>query len=58
MSQTLDMRGKTITTYIVFHATEALRDMDEGNVLAAALEGADVSIYFRGPAVKVLTRSA
>jgi predicted peroxiredoxin/TusA-related sulfurtransferase len=127
VSQTLDMRGKTITTYIAFHAAKALRDMDDGNVLelrtddaeaidtdlrawcqatgnrllsaerdeagrtyriekhtmppqgrslalvvsdagleellsplgfalAAALEGTEVSIYFQGPAVKVLTK--
>jgi predicted peroxiredoxin/TusA-related sulfurtransferase len=29
----IDMRGKTITTYIVFHAAEKLQDMKEGEVL-------------------------
>lgn len=127
MSQILDMHGKTITTYIAFHAAQALRDLGDGDVLevhadaseaidtdlrtwchvtgnrllsadpdktgrlyriekhtappsryslamvvsdagleellsplgfalAAALEGTDVSIYFQGPAVKVLTK--
>jgi predicted peroxiredoxin/TusA-related sulfurtransferase len=128
MSQTLDMRGKTITTYTAFQAAKVLRDMDDGSVLelraneteaidtdlrawcqatgnrllsaerddagrryrikkhtmpphgrslalvvsdagleellsplgfalAAALEGTEVSIYFQGPAVKVLTKN-
>ena len=127
MHQTLDVRGKSITTYIAYQAADALRGMDDGSVLelrtdaaeaidndmragceatgnrllstehdgtstlyqiekrsapprsrtlamvvsdagleellsplafalAAALEGTGVSIYFQGPAVRVLTR--
>lgn len=33
MAQTIDVRGKTISTYIAYHAAEALRDMQVGNVL-------------------------
>ena len=29
----LDMRGKLITTYILYHAVEALQTMNEGDVL-------------------------
>lgn len=126
--RTLDMRGRTISTFIAYHAATALKDMDEGETLeivaddyepvendinawcrmtghtlvriepqgdsrryvirkappapppdralavvisnpgleellsplgftlAAALTGADVHIYFQGPAVKVLAR--
>ena len=33
MSPTLDLRDKSITTYIAYQATEALRRLDEGDVL-------------------------
>lgn len=127
MSQTLDVHGKSITTYIAFHAAEALGSMADGSVLelqtdsteaidndvrawcrvtgnrlisaenglggicfriekhavekrrrsaalvisdpgleellsplgfalAAALEGVEVSIYFQGPAVRILAK--
>ena len=31
--ESIDMRGKTITTYIIFHAAEKLQAMNEGEIL-------------------------
>lgn len=33
MTQAIDLRGKTATTYIAYHAAEVLREMPPGNVL-------------------------
>jgi hypothetical protein len=35
----IDMTGKTITTYIVYHAAVKLREMNEGEVLEIVTDG-------------------
>lgn len=41
MAETLDLRGKTISTYIAYQAAEALREMDEGHVLELRTDDAE-----------------
>jgi predicted peroxiredoxin len=63
-SASLDMRGRTITTFIAYQAAQQLSSVAEGDTLelltgfalAAALEGAEVWLYFQGPAVRVLAK--
>ena len=37
-AQSIDMRGKTITTFVLYHAVVALRDMNEGETLEIAAD--------------------